>query len=216
MSEENQEKQSELEEQEAQPLRIDEAAEVLDVRQATKTGDPEDDDETWTNQPIKGAKDEELSETAIGDDLDEDEENVETPRAPRKVIKNGRDVLCEELPDRAERARLRLKPYVSGMLVFELTNSGERFLFDWRDELPKVSSITKETSVTCDEALGLVVSNERLNVDAIISVSEKNLMSIRSGDLNPQVGMLTDKIKIRGKVSPCVYVFNLVAPRVRG
>jgi hypothetical protein len=29
------------------------------------------------------------------------------------------------------------------------------------------------------------------------------------------VGMLTDKIKVKGKVGPAVYIFNLVAPRVR-
>lgn len=216
MSEEIRDEESDTQEQEVQPLRIEEAADVLDPRQAPKGGDLDDDDETWTNQPQKAAPEQDLSDSTVGEELeDEEEESLENQRAPRKVIKNGRDVLCEELPDRAERAKLKLKPYVAGVLVFELTNSGERFLFDWREELPKVSSIAREVSVSCDESLGLVVSKEKLNVDAIISVSEQNLMSIRSGDLNPQVGMLNDKIKIRGKISPCVYIFNLIAPRVR-
>lgn len=200
------------EEQETQPLRIDEVADAAQASPSRKNRDSDDDEETWTNQPA-GAGEE--HDEAEGDDLDDEEEVAEAQRPPRKVIKNGRDVVCEELPDRAERAKLRMRPYVSGALVFELTNSGERFLFDWRDDAPKVSPVAKGLSVSCDEAAGVSVSAERLNVDAVISVSEQHLMSIRSGDLNPQVGMLTDKIKIRGKVSPCVYIFNLIAPRVR-
>ena len=123
--------------------------------------------------------------------------------------------MCDALPERAERAKVRLKPYVAGTIVFELINSGERFLFDWRGDLPQVSPVVRETLVSCDESLGVVVSPERLNVDAIISISEQNLMAVRSGDLNPQVGMLTDKIRVKGKIGPCVYIFNLIAPRPR-
>lgn len=163
------------------------------------------DPDTWTNQPAGaagGAKEEHL------DDLEDEDEEEHHP-APRKVIQNGRDVLCEELPDRAQRAKLRMKPYLSGAFAVELTNSGERFLFDWRGDDPKVSPLPKEVTVTVGEG-----SDPSL-VDCIISLSEQNLMSIRSGDLNPQVAMLADKIKVSGKVGPAVYLFNLVAPRVR-
>jgi putative sterol carrier protein len=39
-------------------------------------------------------------------------------------------------------------------------------------------------------------------------------MAVRSGDLNPQVAMLADKIKVKGKIGPAVYLFNLIAPRM--
>jgi putative sterol carrier protein len=52
-------------------------------------------------------------------------------------------------------------------------------------------------------------------VDSIISLTEQNLMAVRSGDLNPQVAMLADKIKVKGKIGPAVYLFNLIAPRVQ-
>jgi putative sterol carrier protein len=97
----------------------------------------------------------------------------------------------------------------------ELTNSGERFLFDWREEAPKVTSVARETVLSTDESQGVVVTAEKINADSFILLSEQHLMSIRAGDLNPQVGMLTDKIKVRGKVSPAVYIFNLIAPRSR-
>ena len=168
------------------------------------------DQETWTNQPAgaSGAREEEPL-----DDI-EDEEEEHQP-APRKVIQNGRDVLCEELPDRALRAKLRLKPYLSGAMAVELTNSGERFLFDWRNDDPKVTPLSKESTVRVGEGVTVGEGGGPSFVDCIISLSEQNLMAIRSGDLNPQVAMLADKIKVAGKVGPAVYLFNLVAPRVR-
>jgi len=173
----------------------------------------DDDDETWTNQPKDGAA-ADLSEEK--DFLEEDEEeDAEQARAPRRVIKDGRDVVCEELPDRAGRAALRLKPFLTGAVVFEFTNSGERFLFDWSGEQPSAKPLAREVSVTCDESKGFVISSSAANVDTVIAISEAHLMAVRSGSLNPQVGMLTDKIRIKGKVGPAVYIFNLVAPRVR-
>lgn len=177
-------------------------AEEQAAGQPRRNGDH--DQETWTNQPA-GAEAQREEDNL--DDLEDEEE--EAPPAPRKVIQNGRDVLCEELPDRASRAKLRLKPYLSGALAVELTNSGERFLFDWRGEDPKVTPLAKDMTVSIGEG-----SDPSL-VDCIISLSEQNLMSVRSGDLNPQVAMLADKIKVKGKVGPAVYLFNLVAPRVR-
>lgn len=212
MSEDKHEEQVGSDEQEAQPLRIDEAADDIAASARRKGGDADDDDETWTNQPAKGAE-----EDLGADDLDEDaeEEEQERQRAPRKPINNGRDVLCEELPDRAQRASLRLKPYLTSTILVELTNSGERFLFDWREEAPKVTPVARETVLSTDESQGVVVTAEKINADSFILLSEQHLMSIRAGDLNPQVGMLTDKIKVRGKVSPAVYIFNLIAPRSR-
>lgn len=192
-----------------QPEQVEPVAaheQLLEEEQSTpqprRNGDH--DQETWTNQPA-GAKG--SSEEEPLDDIEEDDD--EPQPAPRRAIQNGRDVLCEELPDRAQRAKLRLKPYLTGAVAVELTNSGERFLFDWRSDDAKVTPLSKESSVSVGEGSDPSV------VDCIISLSEQNLMAIRSGDLNPQVAMLADKIKVAGKVGPAVYLFNLVAPRVR-
>lgn len=164
----------------------------------------ERDQDTWTNQPNGGAA---SAEDEHLDDL-EDEEEEHQPVA-RKVIQNGKDVLCEELPDRASRAKLRMKPYLTGAFAVELTNTGDRFIFDWRGDEPKVTPLAKDVKITIGEG------TDPSLVDSIISLSEQHLMSVRSGDLNPQVAMLADKIKVQGKVGPAVYLFNLVAPRVR-
>ncbi|MEY4668135.1 MAG: sterol transfer family [Pseudomonadota bacterium] len=168
--------------------------------------DGDEDDETWTNQPAKGAvADPEAADEDLLDDEDEEEQDAQP--VTRKVIQNGRDVLCEELPNRASRAKLRLKPHLTCTLAVELSSSGERFIFDWKGEEPTVAPATGPVTVNGESP------GEAMVVDCIISLTEQNLMAVRSGDLNPQVAMLADKIKVKGKVGPAVYLFNLIAPR---
>jgi hypothetical protein len=210
------------EEQEAQPLRIDEASDEQELsapRRAKRNSAPTDseddeDDETWTNQPPSVKEVSHAAEAEEGDS-EEHEDEVEQTRTSRRVIQNGRDVLCEELPERAQRAALRLKPYLTGVLVIEFTNSGERFVFDWRDETPKTHPIGREVAVSISGEVAGSVSNDKVQADAIVALSEQHVMSIRAGDLNPQIGMLTEKIRVKGKVSSAVYLFNLIAPRSR-
>jgi|GEM_PF-1513175 len=202
-----------------EPLTLDDMSEEVAAKPPrSRAPAADDDEETWTNQPKDASADDDVDQVVddLSDEEEEDEdEEAEQARAPRRVIQNGRDVVCEELPDRAQRATLRLKPFLTGAIVFEFTNSGERFLFDWREDLPTTKPIAREVSVTCEESKGFVHSASAANVDTVIAISEAHLMAVRSGSLNPQVGMLTDKIKVKGKVGPAVYIFNLVAPRVR-
>ncbi len=164
----------------------------------------DDDDETWTNQPAKGAS---AEVEPSDDDLLDDEDDQDVQPVTRKVIQNGRDVLCEELPSRASRAKLRLKPHLTCTLAVELSSSGERFIFDWNGDEPTVVPAGGVLTVNAENP------GEATLVDSIISLTEQNLMAVRSGDLNPQVAMLTDKIKVKGKIGPAVYLFNLIAPR---
>jgi hypothetical protein len=171
----------------------------------TDSPDGDDEEETWTNQPAGGAA---AADEPIDDDLLDEEDEQEAQPVTRKVIQNGRDVLCEELPGRATRAKLRMKPHLTCSLVVELTSSGEKFLFDWRGEDPKVAPISGPVVIAGAEG------GDPSAVDSVISLSEQNLMAVRSGDLNPQVAMLADKIKVKGKIGPAVYLFNLIAPRM--
>ncbi len=194
------------------PLMIDEASSVdadIEAKRRRNTA-VDEDDETWTNQPASAGSD--LVEEGLDDE--EEDENEAVP-APRKAIENARDVVCDELPDRAARAAMRLKPFLTGTFVFEFINTGGKFLFDWRGDTPVTKPLSKETVVTCDEAQGFVSTEKGVNVDTVIFISEAHLMAVRSGSLNPQVGMLTDKIRVKGRVGPAVYIFNVVAPRVR-
>jgi hypothetical protein len=185
--------------------------------------DDDDDEEEDEDDDYDYKEDGEDEDCSQDDQAEEDDESdgggAGAPqgqdRSPRKQIQNARDVVCDELPDRVTRAALRLKPYLSGSIVFHFTNSGERFLFDWRGESPSTRQIERSIEISCDESKGHEESDTAINVDAVISISEANLMAVRAGSLNPQVGMLTEKIRVKGKIAPAVYVFNAVAPRGR-
>ena len=170
-----------------------------------RSSDGDDDEETWTNQPKDGAAVE--KEGSDDELLDDEEDEQEAQPVTRKVIQNGRDVLCEELPNRATRAKLRLKPHLTCVLAVEITSSGEKFIFDWKGEEPKVAPASGGITINAESPGDATV------VESIISLTEQNLMAVRSGDLNPQVAMLADKIRVKGKVGPAVYLFNLIAPR---
>ena len=83
--------------------------------------------------------------------------------------------------------------------MVELTN-GKRFGLDWRQADLVVAPLEGDLS-------------GHGAPDCTIRLSEDNLLRVASGDLNPQVGMLSDKIRVTGKVSFAVYFFNLIAPR---
>lgn len=171
-----------------------------------------DEDETWTNQPHSGHSDEEDCGEESEPEGSEDEEESTEPI--RKKIETGVDVLTEELPFRAEKAAARLKPFLTARVLFELSDSGDKYLFDWTDKGPIVTSLSKDSVVIIDED-EKAAKSEGTQVDTTITLSERAVMAIRSGELNPQVGMLTEKIRVLGKVSPAVYIFNVIAPRSR-
>jgi hypothetical protein len=193
----------------------DESAEAFARVRGAPASDADDDDETWTNRPP--AEQEEGAESSVGEDADdeEDEQEVESVKRSSRQINSARDVVLEELPERALRAATRLKPFLTGVTVIEFTNTGERFVFDWRDDGPKMAPLSRDVVLSWDEHTGPVVQSDRVNADAVVFLTEQHLMSIRAGDLNPQIGMLTEKIKVQGRVSSAVYLFNLVAPRAR-
>lgn len=117
----------------------------------------------------------------------------------RRAPANADELMLEELKARAQRAGPRLRECLLGTLLIELTN-GKKYGFDWRQGELVVAPLQGDLS-----GVG--------PADCTIRISEDHLMRVANGDLNPQVGMLSDKIKVIGKVSFAVYFFNLVAPR---
>lgn len=115
------------------------------------------------------------------------------PERPRPQGAKG--LLLGEVQERAYQADSLLRTHLTGTTGLLFTNSGEQYVLDWTSEKPEVRQGAAE------------------NPDCVIRMSEQNLLKIASGDLNPQIGMLSDKIKVEGKLSFAVYFFNLVVPR---
>lgn len=113
--------------------------------------------------------------------------------APRRG--SARDIMLMELPQRARNAPANLKAQLRGTILLKVNDGRERYLLDWRGEEPSIKEVEEETAADC-----------------VIALEERDLASIASGGLNPQIAMLTTKISISGTSSFAVYFFNLIAP----
>jgi len=158
---------------------------------------------------------------------DDDEEEAPQRSAPRQRMERRappnsiQELFGSEIPQRASYADAKLRQQLSGTVLVKVTSypdrragpdrsergasergasdrrgsSEQRFLFDW----------------TGDAAI--CAASEATTADCVISVSETNLMRIAQGDLNAQISMLSDKVRVDGQASLAIYFFNLVAPQ---
>jgi hypothetical protein len=157
-----------------------------------------------------------------------DEEEDEAPQRPaprgrmeRRAPPNSvQELFANEIPQRASFADPKLRQHLTGTVLVKVQSfpdrrggsdrggadrgyerggdrrgSEQRFLFDWTAEAARCAP------------------SEATTADCVISVSETNLMRIAQGDLNPQISMLSDKVRIEGQASFAIYFFNLVAPQ---
>lgn len=103
-----------------------------------------------------------------------------------------------DLRGRAEAANVRLRAQLLGSILIHFVNSGKKYLFDWSTDNLVITSTVPDTA------------------DCVIRITEQNLLRVVSGDLNPQIAMLSDKINVSGRLSLAVYFFNLIVPHSGG
>jgi putative sterol carrier protein len=159
-------------------------------RQPSRGGDPRQKPDARKGAP--GAP-----SGAEGEDDDEGEDQNRPQRERRerrKNFSNARELMTEELRMRAEESSERLRACLTGSIIVKLRERGEKYLFDWSSTQPR-AEVTDQTTGDC-----------------VITLSENNLLRVATGELNPQIGMLSDKIAVEGKLSLAVYFFNLIAP----
>lgn len=113
----------------------------------------------------------------------------------RGMPKDASSLLLEDIPARSERSDEKFRASLAGSVSISLNERNERYRGAWEGSRFQVKK-DKETPSDCT-----------------ISVSEKNLMRICEGSLNPQIAMLSGKVTVSGNAQLGVYFFNLVAPR---
>lgn len=106
----------------------------------------------------------------------------------------------ETVFERAKRASPKLRPQILGKVLIDFLDTGKKYLFDWSAETLKVAAADANAAHT------------ESNIECKIKLSEKDFMRIAQGDLNPQIGLLSEKISIQGQAGLAIYFFNLVAP----
>ncbi len=106
------------------------------------------------------------------------------------------ELLTTVIRANAERDQVKLRPYMIGKIVFEMTDSKKNYVFDWTADKLRVEKVAQ--------------SAKEENIDCTISTTETTITKIANGDINPQISMLSNYVNIKGKVSFAVYIFNLI------
>jgi hypothetical protein len=115
---------------------------------------------------------------------------------PKKKARNHDELLLEVVPERSKFASENLKSVLQGTIIFEVLPSNKKYALQFNSnsecEIIEPSSIEK--------------------ADCNISIHGRDLMRIYEGDLNPQVLMLSHKVKVSGNTKLATYIYNLIAP----
>ncbi|MBN8549921.1 MAG: SCP2 sterol-binding domain-containing protein [Deltaproteobacteria bacterium] len=173
-----------------------ERSEEATGKAAPASARPSDDEDEVVARPSR-TPDADLEAEASESGADESEDDARAFREPaerRRNFANARELMTEELRTRATQSSDRLRACLTGSIIVKLKERGEKYLFDWTGGAPRAEAT--------DQAEG----------DCVINLSEGNLLKIAAGELNPQIGMLSEKIQVQGKLSLAVYFFNLIAP----
>lgn len=132
-------------------------------------------------------------------DEDKGRQTEQQNSAPQNQPAERRDKLSslleDEVPSRADRAGELLRQHIQGKVLLKLYDVNKNYVYDWSETALKVQTATNASA------------------ECTIEMSSKNVLRVADGDLNPQVGMLTEKIRISGKTETAIYFFNLLAPR---
>jgi SCP-2 sterol transfer family len=137
------------------------------------------------------------------------EQPAKAPAAPKKAIKSARDLFIEEVGARSDRVEPTLKAQLLGTIVVEVSGNKGRYLIDGRGDTLKVSEFQETPQLRKSE------QDPPTTIDCVVRLSEPHLFQVRSGELNPQLAMLSEKIRVEGRIGLAVYLFNLIAPRDR-
>lgn len=114
------------------------------------------------------------------------EERGEEARPPRRGINSSAPLeeLMGQLLAEGAAAEPRLRGHLAGNIRIEISDKRKQFEFPW--------------------------GVQGAEVDCTIKLTENSLRRILDGELNPQIGMLSDKIKVKGRAELAMYFFNII------
>lgn len=129
------------------------------------------------------------------DEMFEDEESGSDDNAAsqrRGKPKSAEELILQELPVRAAQAHDLLRSKLKGKIQLKI-RGGSSYHLDWSSK----EFIAKK--------------NHAAQADTTIEIEERELLKILNGGLNPQIGMLSEKINVSGNPEIAIYFFNLIS-----
>lgn len=133
-----------------------------------------------------------------GDESQFDDSGEEEARPSAGADRRGRarnidELMMQDFGSRAAKANDLLRSKLKGKILLKIRGS-DPYLVDWTS-----SELSVKRSADS-------------NADTTIEAEERDIMKIAAGSLNPQIAMLSDKMKVSGNPELAIYFFNLVAP----
>lgn len=117
----------------------------------------------------------------------------------KRSFANSAEVI-DYIPERVHSLPPRLHENLLGVIAVEVTENNPsnvkyRRYVDWRGEKVAVSELYEGVP------------------DTTVTVSEYVFMEIARGNLNPQIALVSNRVRVAGKVGFGIYFFNLISPR---
>jgi len=113
------------------------------------------------------------------------------PASEKRDTKEVHQLLLNAVNQNANRNNRRLRAQLTGRVQLNLRGSAECYLLAWRSEALRVEE-RRDAEAECTIELG-----------------SADLFDIARGELNPQIAMLSDKIRVSGESRMAIYFFNL-------
>lgn len=124
------------------------------------------------------------------------EEEIEEPPPPRRSPEvNSVQDLIATLPNWARQNADLLRSHLTGIVALVTTDPSRSYRIDWSGERL------------------VVEAGDNPNADCRVVLSQGDLMRVVRGDLNPQIAMLSGRIRATGNPEMAMYLFNLIVRR---
>jgi len=124
---------------------------------------------------------------------DEYDDSDEPAKPISRQSQSVQELLTKEICERASKSHDLLRSKIKGKIMIKV-DPKQSYLFDFSTPDSKVARSTSGSA------------------DVTIELGEKDLLRIYNGMLNPQIAMLSEKIRVIGNPEMAVYFFNLVCP----
>lgn len=140
-----------------------------------------------------------ISDAGLADEAAAESVDSEKSESPNDMPKKSKlyDLLHTQVVRRADKSGDKLRSHLAGVVNLQITDSCESYHFSWDAEQLKIEDGVDQ------------------NADCSIELGSNDLFAIAKGDLNPQIAMLSHKVKLQGKMSIAVYFFNLFHSSVK-
>jgi len=173
-----------------EPIEADDESE----RDDSERDDIEDDEDHECAEHEEVASQEEVARKAAEQQEIEQEEKLQQQRRRGPEVNSVQELIAT-LPAWARNHAQLLKGHLTGVVALNTTDPHRAYRIDWSGDRLVAEAGDAQTA------------------DCRVTLSQSDLMRVVRGEFNPQIGMLSGRIKASGNPEMAMYLFNLIVRR---